>query len=75
MIRIKVEGKNIADIWKLRCVHQISKSREGHVTYKVAYKKFEKTGKFVYLYASRGDEIEVESEDAETGYVIEELPF
>lgn len=75
MIRVKVEGKNIADIWKLRCVHQVNKSREGHVTYKVAYKKCEKTGKFIYLYACRGDEIEVENEDAETGYVIEECRF
>lgn len=32
MIHIKVEGKNIADIWKLRCVHQVNKSREGYVT-------------------------------------------
>lgn len=74
MIRIKVEGKNIADIWKLRCVRHIEKCDNGDVIVSVRSKK-RANGRYILMLATNGDEIEVESEDADTGYVIEELPF
>lgn len=74
MIRIKVEGKNIADIWKLACVSKIRKCNGGGIVVYVRRKK-KSRGLYVLVIANNGDEIEVESEDAETGLVLEELPF
>ena len=77
MIRVKVEGKNIADLWSLACVHAIIKNdKQGNPCVKVAYKKRAESGMFIYLYAYIDDEIEVESQQSEIGRVIEDdLPF
>lgn len=76
MIRVKVEGKNIADLWSLACVHAIIKNdKQGNPCVKVAYKKRAESGMFIYLYAYTDDEIEVESQQSEIGRVIEDLPF
>lgn len=76
MIRIKVEGKNIADIWKLACVMTISKCTDGTGNFLVGVRHKKKAnGRYSLMFAINGDEIEVKSEDAKTGYVIEELPF
>lgn len=76
MIRLKVEGKNIGDLWQLKCVKEIAKNdREGNLRVKVAYKKRAEEGMFAYVYAYTGDEIEVESQQSEIGRVIEDLPF
>ena len=32
-------------------------------------------GRYILMLATNGMEIEVENEDSETGYVLEELPF
>ena len=39
MIRIKIEEKNIADIWSLACVRWIEKMGEGRVVVGISYKK------------------------------------
>ena len=72
MITIKVEGKNIADLWKLKCVHQITKNdREGnHIFIKVAYKRRKEPWMYNYQYAYNGDIIQVESEQSEIGKVF-----
>ena len=37
MITVKVEGRNIADLWNLACVHQLTKNnKEGSPCVKVA---------------------------------------
>lgn len=67
MIRIKIEGKNIADIWKLACVVAITKI-EDNISIKVRYKKSKKGG-YYYLYANIGDYIVVRSEKSKFGDV------
>lgn len=74
MIRIKVEGNNIADLWRLACVMQICKYTDGNFIVGVRRKK-RANGRYSLMFATNGDEIEVESEDSETGYVQEGLPF
>lgn len=64
MIRIKIEGKNIADIWSLACVKTITKAPDGNMI--VAVK--DKTRSYFGLI---GDIIEVESEQSKTGKIIE----
>ena len=65
MIRIKIEGKNIADIWSLACVRTITKTPEGNMI--VAVK--DKTRSYFGLI---GDIIEVESEQSKTGKIIDQ---
>lgn len=67
MIRIKIEGKNIADIWRLACVVEITKL-EDNIAVKVRYKKSKKGG-YYYLYANIGDYIEARSEKSKFGDV------
>ena len=65
MIRIKIEGKNIADIWSLACVRTITKTPGGNMI--VAVK--DKTRSYFGLI---GDIIEVESEQSKTGKIIDQ---
>lgn len=65
MIRIKIEGKNIADLWSLVCVRTIAKTPEGNII--VAVK--DKTRSYFGLI---GDTIEVESEQSEEGKIIDQ---
>ena len=67
MIRIKIEGKNIADLWNLACVRMIEKLGEGRMTVGISYKK-EKPRCCIYAYI--GDTIETESEQSKTGKII-----
>lgn len=62
MIRIKIEGKNIADLWQLECVRQIAKDSYGRLVVSVD------VGWLDYAYV--GDTIEVESEQSKTGSII-----
>lgn len=71
MIRIKIEEKNIADIWSLTCVRWIEKMGEGRVVVGISYKK-EKPR--YYMYAYIGDTIEVERAQSEIGRVISYEP-
>lgn len=66
MIRIKIEGKNIADLWRLKCVKSLRKLPKDNVAVRVETK----TGYAVPVNAFIGDEIEVESEQSETGMII-----
>ena len=65
MIRIKIEGKNIADIWSLACVRTIAKTPEGNMI--VAVK-----GKTCSYFGLIGDTIEVECEQTKSGNLIEQ---
>lgn len=69
MIRIKIEGKNIADLWQLECVRFIEKQRDGSIVVGIAYAKDNPWSYCMYAYT--GDTIVVESEQAETGKIIE----
>lgn len=75
MIRVKVEGKNIADLWRLACVKAITKGEYNSLIVKVACKKRAEEGMFEYKDAYVGDEIETESEQSPTGDIIPDLPF
>ena len=66
MIRIKIEGKNIADLWKLKCVKSLRKLPKDNVAVRVETK----TSFAVSVNALLGDEIEVESEQSETGRIV-----
>lgn len=68
MICIKIEGKNIADIWRLACVRFIEKQRNGSIVVGIAYTKEKPWSCCMYAYT--GDTISVESEQAETGKII-----
>lgn len=71
MITITVEGKNVSDLWKLKCVHEITKNdREGNPRVKVAYERRNEPRMYHYMYAYNGDEIQVESEQSEIGKVF-----
>lgn len=74
MIRIKVEGKNIADIWKLECVDAIYKNKG---MTKVAVRiKMNGNCEYDHLNAYPGDEIEVETEYSPTAVnIIPDYPF
>lgn len=65
MIRIKIEGKNIADLWSLACVRVITKAPDGNMI--VAVK-----GKTCSYFGLIGDTIEVESEQSKLGILIEQ---
>ena len=67
MIRIKIEGKNIADIWSLACVRTIAKTPEGNII--VAVKDTNRS-----YFGIIGDTIEVESEQSEHGRIIDQKP-
>ena len=76
MITVKVEGRNIADLWNLACVQQITKyNKAGSPSVKVATRKNNETCLYEYEYAYIDDEIEVESQQSETGKVIPDIPF
>lgn len=62
MIRIKIEGKNIGDLWQLECVREIGKDSYGGLFVTVD------VGWLDYAYV--GDMIEVESEQSKTGNII-----
>lgn len=66
MIRIKIEGKNIADLWRLECVTFIEKQK---ITGRIAVGVVQ-IPDFPLQYAYTGDEIQVESEQSETGKII-----
>ena len=66
MIRIKIEGKNIADLWRLACVKSLRKLPKDNVAVRVETK----TSFALPVNAFIGDEIEVESEQSETGRII-----
>ena len=68
MIRIKIEGKNIADIWSLACVRTIAKTPDANIF--VAVKHTNDKGKACSYYGLIGDTIEVESEKSENGKII-----
>ena len=76
MIRVKVEGKNIADLWALACVHAIiKKDKQGNPCVKVACKKRKEAGMYEYDHAHVGDDIEIESQQSEIGRLVEDLSF
>lgn len=66
MIRIKIEGKNITELWRLKCVKSLRKLPKDNVAVRVETK----TSFAVPINAFIGDEIEVESEQSETGRII-----
>ena len=68
MIRIKIEGKNIADLWRLECVKSIKKEPKGNIIVMVS--KTNDIGKTYLTYGMVGDTIEVESEQSKTGMII-----
>ena len=68
MIRIKIEGKNIADLWNLACVTTIAKTPEGNIF--VAVKHTNEKGKTCSYYGIIGDTIETENEQSESGKII-----
>ena len=74
MIRIKVEGKNVADLFRLECVDAIHKQGGGIICVSVRKERGE-DGEYIYKHACNDDEIEYESETAPTGKVIPNLPF
>lgn len=73
MITIKVEGNNVADLWKLKCVDAIYKNCN---TLKVSVKtRLNENFLYDHKFAYTGDEITIESEQSETGSVIPDYPF
>ena len=70
MIRIKIEGKNIADLWRLKCVKSLRKLPKNNVAVRVETK----TSFAFPVNAFIGDEIELESEQSETGRIIQQEP-
>lgn len=71
MIRIKIEGKNIADLWRLACVRAISKTPKSNMEVAVMT-KWNGCAYNIISYAFVGDTIEVESERSETGRIIQQ---
>lgn len=69
MIRIKIEGKNIADLWSLACVRAIRKLPTNNMEVKVRT-KFGSCDYNVIPYAYIGDTIETESEQSKTCKII-----
>ena len=67
MIRIKIEGKNIADIWSLACVRTIAKTPEGDIY--VTVTQTDNTGETYSNSGIIGDTIETESEQSESGKI------
>ena len=68
MIHIKIEGKNIADIWSLACVRTIAKTPEGDI-----YVTVTQTNNIGETYSNSGiigDTIETESEKSKIGRII-----
>ena len=70
MIRIKIEGKNIADLWSLACVRTIAKTPKSNIEVAVRT-KWNGCGYNVISCAYIGDTIETESEQSEHGRIIE----
>lgn len=68
MIRIKIEGKNIADLWNLACVRAITKAPEGNLEVEVSHTN--NVGITYPFYGMIGDTIETESEQSKTGKII-----
>lgn len=68
MIRIKIEGKNIADIWSLACVRTIAKTPDGDI-----YVTVTQTDNIGETYSNSGiigNTIETESEKSIIGRII-----
>lgn len=74
MIRIKVEGKNVADLFRLECVDAIQKQGGGIICVSVRKERGE-DGEYIHKHACNDDEIQYESESAPIGTVIPNLPF
>lgn len=68
MIRIKIEGKNIADLWRLACVRAIKKAPDGDIYVMVAHTN--NIGETYNYHGLNGDIIETESEQSESGKII-----
>lgn len=68
MIRIKIEGKNIADLWNLACVTAITKALEGNFEVEVSHR--DNVGIIYPVYGMIGDTIETESAQSEFGKII-----
>lgn len=73
MIRIKIEGKNIGDIWSLACVRTIAKTPKSNIEVAVRT-KLKGYDYNIISYALIGDTIEVESEQSEHGRIIYQEP-
>ena len=63
-ISIKVEGKNVADIWSLKCVTEIRRFVTGSIRIQVRTRGL--AAQTFYDYAQIGDTIEVDSEESES---------
>lgn len=74
MIRIKVEGKNVADLFRLECVDAVHKQGGDIISVSVR-KELGEDGEFTHDIACNDDEILIESESAPTGIVIKYYPF
>lgn len=69
MKRIKIDSKNIADLWRLECVRNVQKMPNNNI--KVSVRTVvSKEGRVVQIFGYIGDTIEVESEQSETGKII-----
>ena len=69
MIRIKIEGKNIADLWRLECVRNVQKMPDNDIVVSVRTVLC-RGGEAVTVPAYIGNKIEVESIQSEIGRVI-----
>ena len=69
MIRIKIEGKNIADFWRLECVRNVQKMPDNDIVVSVRTVLC-RGGEAITVPAYIGNKREVESEQSEIGRVI-----
>lgn len=69
MIRIKIEGKNIADLWRLECVRNVQKMPDNDIVVSVRTVLC-RGGEAITAPAYIGNKIEVESEQSEIGRII-----
>ena len=69
MKRIKIDSKNIADLWRLECVRNVQKMPNNNI--KVSVRTVvSKEGRVVQIFGYISDTIEVESEQSETCKII-----
>ena len=69
MKRIKIDSKNIADLWRLECVRNVQKMPNNNI--KVSVRTVvSKEGRVVQIFGYIGDTIEVEDEQSETSKII-----
>ena len=69
MIRIKIEGKNIADLWRLECVRNVQKMPDNDIVVSVRTILC-RGGEAITVPAYIGNKIEVEITQSEIGRVI-----